>query len=118
MCVRKLSKKEHPLVIVHYFPLVSVPITLPFLWGQALLPVGWEWFWLLAIGVLTQLGQVWITQGLKLLPAAQASSINYAQVIFAVIWGLIFFNEYVDTLTIIGGIFVFIATLISISSRS
>lgn len=32
--VRQLSAHEHPLVIVFYFPFVSVPATLPFFWGS------------------------------------------------------------------------------------
>ena len=72
--VRELSKKEHPLVIIYYFPLVSVPITIPFIFTQGVLPIGMDWFWLIGVGIFTQLGQVWITKGLSLLPAAEASS--------------------------------------------
>ncbi len=117
VCVRKLSKKEHPLVIVHYFPLVSIIITIPFLWGKGLSPNGIEWFWLLSIGILSQIGQVLITKGLSLIPAAQACSISYAQVLFAFAWGLLIFNESINKWMLIGASFVFISTLISISSR-
>ncbi|ABX08635.1 DMT family transporter [Prochlorococcus marinus] len=115
--VRKLSKKEHPLVIVHYFPLVSAPICLPFLFSEGVIPLGMEWLWLLGIGLFTQLGQVWITKGLSLLPAAQASSINYTQVIFATIWGMLFFSEFLNIYVVTGAICVFGATLISLSAR-
>ena len=37
-----------------------------------------DWVWLLGVGLFTQLGQVWLTQGLTALPAARATSINYA----------------------------------------
>ncbi len=115
--VRKLSKKEHPLVIVHYFPLVSAPICLPFLFSEGVIPLGMEWLWLLGIGLFTQLGQVWITKGLSLLPAAQASSINYTQVIFATIWGMLLFSEFLNIYVVTGAICVFGATLISLSAR-
>ena len=81
------------------------------------MPVGIEWFWLVGIGVMTQLGQIWITEGLTILPAAQASSINYAQVLFAIIWGLTLFKESLDKWIVLGAFLVFIATLISISAR-
>ena len=92
--VRKLSIKEHPLVIVYYFPLISIPITLPLVLAKGVMPIGIEWIFLLGIGLFTQLGQIWITKGLSLLPAAQASSINYTQVIFAAIWGVLIFSEF------------------------
>ncbi|KGG15069.1 Integral membrane protein [Prochlorococcus sp. MIT 0602] len=113
--VRKLSKQEHDLVIVFYFPLVSIPITLPFLLKQGVYPAGSEWLWLLGIGLFTQIGQVLITRGLSLLPAGYAGSINYTQVLFASMWGVLFFAEPLTLYIIIGAGCVFGATLISIS---
>ena len=59
---------------------------------HGVLPTGMEWSWLLGVGVFTQLGQVLITKGLSLLPAGRASSINYAQVLFATLWGIFLFR--------------------------
>ncbi len=115
--VRQLSAREHPLVIVFYFPLVSVPATLPFLANGMVLPTSSDWIWLLGVGLLTQLGQVWLTKGLAALPAARATSINYAQVAFATLWGVLFFAEPVTGTVIIGAICVLGATLISLSAR-
>ncbi len=116
VCVRKLSKKEHPMVIIYYFPLISIPITLPLIANQAVMPIGAEWLWILGIGLFTQLGQIWITEGLRLLPAAQASAINYVQVLFATLWGILIFGEAVNLSMILGALCVLIATLISLSS--
>ncbi len=118
ICVRKLSRQEHPLVIVHYFPLISVPIALPFLFSSGVIPVGVEWVWLIGIGIFTQLGQIWITEGLTLIPAAQASSINYVQVLFASTWGIILFAEKLNDWTIIGSFFILVATILSLSSQN
>ena len=115
--VRQLSVREHPLVIVFYFPLVSVPATLPLLVGTFVLPSGSDWVWLLGVGLLTQLGQVWLTEGLAALPAARATSINYVQVAFATLWGVLIFAEPVTGTVIIGAICVLGATLISLSAR-
>ena len=115
--VRQLSVREHPLVIVFYFPLVSVPATLPFLMNQWVMPTGSDWMWLLGVGLLTQLGQVWLTEGLAALPAARATSINYVQVVFATLWGVLIFAEPVTVTVIVGAICVLGATLISLSAR-
>lgn len=115
--VRKLSSEEHPLVIVHYFPLISVPATLPFMAAKSVLPIGVEWIWLIGIGIFTQLGQLWITQGLSVIPAGKASSINYVQVLFATLWGIIIFSEQIDFWGCLGAICILGATLISLSSR-
>ena len=84
---------------------------------EGIWPHGIEWLWLIGIGVLTQLGQIWVTQALSGLPAARATSINYVQVVFAAIWGWLFFSERLDLWVITGAAFVLSATLISLSAR-
>jgi len=117
VCVRKLSVTEHPLVIILYFPLVSIPISLPGVIQQGVMPSGLDWLWLIGVGVLTQLGQIWVTRGLSCLPAARATSLNYVQVIFAATWGWIWFHETVNVLTLAGAALVLMASCISISAK-
>ena len=115
--VRRLSRTEHPLVIILYFPMVSIPLTLPAVLQQGVWPTGMDWLWLLGVGVLTQLGQIWVTQGLSRLPAARATSLNYVQVVFAATWGLIWFEEGVTALSLLGAVLVLAASCISLSAR-
>ena len=116
ICVRKLSSREHPLVIIYYFPLVSIPLSIPFVINDFVLPTGTDWFWIIGIGIFTQIGQFFITEGLTLLPAGQATSLNYSQVIFASIWGVLIFQEAITSSVYVGGICVLISTIISISA--
>ena len=116
ICVRKLSAKEHPLVIIYYFPLVSIPLSFPLIINNFVLPNGIEWIWILGIGLFTQIGQVCITEGLRLIPAGQATSLNYSQVIFSSIWGLLIFDETISSTVYWGGLCVLISTIISMSA--
>ena len=116
ICVRKLSAKENPLVIIYYFPLVSIPLSLPFIINNFVLPIGTDWFWILGIGFFTQIGQLCITEGLRLIPASQATSLNYSQVIFSSIAGIIIFEETLTTEIYLGGFCVLISTIISMST--
>lgn len=109
--VRRLSRSEDPLVIVFYFPLVSVPATLPFVWSNAVLPSGMEWLYLLAIGATSQAGQIWLTRGLARLPAARGTAITYAQVVFATLWGVFFFSEIPSAWTGVGALLIVSGTL-------
>ena len=115
--VRRLSRTEHPLVIILYFPMVSIPLTLPAVLQQGVWPTRMDWLWLLGVGVLTQLGQIWVTQGLSRLPAARATSLNYVQVVFAATWGWIWFEEGVTALSLLGAVLVLAASCISLSAR-
>ncbi len=116
ICVRKLSEKENPLVIIFYFPLVSLPLSLPFIINDFVLPTGIEWIWIIGIGFFTQIGQLCITEGLRLIPAGHATSLNYSQVIFSSIWGFFIFEEAITKEIILGGFCVLISTIISMNA--
>jgi drug/metabolite transporter (DMT)-like permease len=110
VAVREASKTEHPLVIVFFFPLVAVPATLPFI-SSFVWPRGWEWPLLLGVGVSTLLGQIYLTRGLSLIPAARAVTIGYTQILFVTLWGMLFFGEFLDVWSATGSLLVVAGTL-------
>ncbi|MEB3172247.1 MAG: DMT family transporter [Cyanobacteriota bacterium] len=114
--VRALRHSEHPLVIVFYFPLVALVLSLPLVLLNPVLPTGPELLALLGVGLFTQLGQVSLTRGLMALPAARATTISYVQVGFAVLWGWLLFGEVLDAATLAGALLVLAATFIAQSN--
>ena len=51
--VRKLAQTDHPLVIVFYFPLVAMPLSLPWMIAAFVWPQPIDWVLLIVIGVIT-----------------------------------------------------------------
>jgi drug/metabolite transporter (DMT)-like permease len=100
--VRQLRETEEPMTIVFYFPLVATPLALPTAIPGAVWPTPIQWAILLAIGVVTLLGQVFLTKGLHLVEAGRASAVTYLQVVFAFIWGIVFFGEYPTVWSTVG----------------
>ena len=116
ICVRKLAEKENPLVIIYYFPLVSIPLSLPFIINDFVIPTASDWIWIIGIGFFTQIGQLCITEGLRLIRAGQATSLNYSQVIFSSIFGFFIFKETISKEIYLGGLCVLMSTIISMST--
>jgi drug/metabolite transporter (DMT)-like permease len=111
--VRELGRSEHPLVIVFWFPLVSVPLSLPLVLLDPVAPTPVELLWLLAVGLFTQLGQLGLTRGLTGLPAARATTIGYAQVPFAALGGWWLFGEPFDARRMLGALLVLVAAVLA-----
>lgn len=84
--VRQLARTEPSLVIVFYFPLIATPLAIPWAVATWVTPQPIDWLLLVAIGVATQVGQVFLTMGLALERAGKATSVGYLQVAFAMIW--------------------------------
>lgn len=109
--VRSLGAREHPLIIVFYFPLVTVPASLPFAIAGWVWPTSWEWLVLLGVGISTQIGQVYLTRGLQLEPAGRATSVAYLQIVFAGLWGVLFFSEHPGVWSLAGALLILGSTL-------
>ena len=110
--VRKLAQTEHPLVIVFYFPLIAAPLALPWAIHSFIVPSPLECLLLVAIGVATQGGQVFLTQALAIERAGRAASIGYLQVAFAMTWQIAFFGELPTRWTLGGAALILGGTLV------
>lgn len=108
--IRTLTR-EHPLVIVFYLPLVTVPVTIPLVGASAKWPTPLEWLVLLGVGISTQIAQVYMTRGLQMERAGRATAVGYLQIVFAAVWGAAFFGEYPDAWTLLGALLIVGSTL-------
>ena len=91
---------------------------IPALVGNFVWPTAYECLLLLGVGLSTQFLQVALTKGLKLVPAGPATALLYVQVLFAAIWGLVFFEEALDALTILGAGLILAGTVSLFMRRS
>jgi drug/metabolite transporter (DMT)-like permease len=116
-CVRKLGKSEHPLVIIFYFPLVCLPLT--GVWSVLVweTPVGIEWLYILLLGLCTQLGQYCMTRSYQHAEISQVAIINYTEVLFAIVLGLVLFGENFNLLTYLGMALVVVGVVLNVFIR-
>jgi drug/metabolite transporter (DMT)-like permease len=108
--VRRLSRREDPVVIVFYFALLATVGSVPLTAMNPVLPTAWEWAALGGIGVVTQVAQVFLTKGLREERAGRAMAVGYMQILFAALWGLIFFAEFPDVWSGAGALVIILAT--------
>ncbi len=91
--VRKLRETEHPMVIIFYFQIVGLVVSIPFLFFYWKTPVGLDWLYLLLVGIFSQLGQVFLTNAFSRERAANVAIIVYSGLIYAISIGWIFYGE-------------------------
>lgn len=114
--VRKLRKTDDPAVVVFYFPLVAVPLSIAPVFRDATMPTPFEWLLLLGIGVSTQIAQEYMTKSLHNEPAGRATAVSYVQVAFAYGWGLALFGEVPNALSVVGACVV-AASILALAGR-
>lgn len=100
--IRKLKTSEHPLVIIFYFPLVTLPIVGTYSYFNWVMPQGWEWVLLIAIGVLTQFAQYFMTLSYQSEALSKVANLNFVGIIYALGFGYVLFGETFNLLTYLG----------------
>jgi drug/metabolite transporter (DMT)-like permease len=91
--VRSLRGKEHPLTVVLHFQLVGAVVGFFSLFFQWESPHGWEWIYLLMVGVFSQIGQVFLTYALQKEKVAGVAIVNYTGLVYAIVTGWVVFAE-------------------------
>ena len=116
--IRDLSSTEPTMRIVFYFSITSTLVSA--------IPLLWSWHtptWQTALamsfaGLSATIGQFLLTYSYSLAPAAYIGPYSYSTVIFAAIYGWIFWAEAPDSYTLTGAILIIVAGIITLQRRS
>ncbi len=102
-CVRGLAKQGVAgSFIVFFFSAFSVVVLAPYVITHYEAMSAYQWLMMLGIGLSSALGQFGITYGYAYAPAKSVSVFEYMQVVFAALFGFIFFAEIPDLYSWIG----------------
>jgi drug/metabolite transporter (DMT)-like permease len=104
-------RHDPPLLVVFYFATVTVLLGAPIAAVGFTPPTPFEVFVVIAVGVATHVGQLWITWAFRLERAGRASAVGYLQIVFAAGWGWLLFDDVPDLWTWAGAALITLATL-------
>lgn len=114
MAVRKLSKTEHTLTILVWFPLATIPLSLiaTLHAGRAALPrTGLEFAGHLLIYATALAGQVTLTEGLARAGAARATAVTMTGPVFGLLFGWLLFGTSPSPASLAGTVVVITAVV-------
>lgn len=117
--IRRLKLSEHPLVIIFYFPLITIPIT-----GTYLIFSGWvtpnfiELVVLIIIGLATQFAQYFMTKAYQAEDLSKISSIQYLGIVFAVLFGFLLFDETYTVKSFTGILIVLLGVVLNVGFKN
>jgi drug/metabolite transporter (DMT)-like permease len=112
--IRKLTNTEPAMRVVFYFSLASTLVSaVPLAWHWQT-PADTQWLPLLLIGILSTAAQIFMTRGYACAPAAQVGPFLYTIVVFAALFGWLFWQEIPDVLSFSGAALVALAGILTI----
>jgi drug/metabolite transporter (DMT)-like permease len=111
--IRRMSASEPTIRIVFYFSALGTLISaVPIIWSWQS-PQPTIWCLLVLIGMLAAVGQILLTKGYSLAPAAQVGPLTYGNVVFSTFLGWLFWGESLDAMTWAGAVLICIAGIIA-----
>jgi len=111
LTVRSLAKTEHPAVVMFYPPLF-IALLAPIFAGEWVVPTATEWCTILGVALFMNMGQYYMTRGYAIESAARICGVSSLEIVFAVIWGMMFLGEIPDIWTVLGGSLIVFGTLV------
>jgi drug/metabolite transporter (DMT)-like permease len=112
--IRKIKNSEHPLVIMFYFPFITIPIAALISYFVWVVPEGWDWGILLAVGLLTQFAQYFMTLAYQNANLSKVASLSYIGIIYALSFGFLIFGETYSLMVFFGMALVLIGVAMNI----
>lgn len=97
---------EKPSTIVFYFSFISLVVILPFSIIHFVMPSPTQWLYLLGIGVFAGIGQIFLTKAYAYSRASDVAPYQYMHVLFTAIIGIMFLQESLDILSILGSVII------------
>ncbi len=91
--IRKIGDKDHPVVVVNYFMLISTVIGGLLSINDWKTPMGYEWLVLMSLGAFGYFAQLYMTKAMQIGETNQITPFKYLEVVFTTIVGLLWFNE-------------------------
>jgi drug/metabolite transporter (DMT)-like permease len=103
--------------VVLHFQLLGTITGFAFSTTNFVIPQGIDWFYLLMVGVFTQLGQVSMTKSFQTENVSKVSILVYTGVIYATLAGYLFFDEVYNVGTLAGMLMVIAGVGLSVLYR-
>lgn len=108
--IRRLSGKDSPYVIIFWFTTVGSVIALPFALALWVTPLAGDWPLLVSIGFLGLIGQTAFTFAFSTGESSAVAPFDYMRLIFAGLFGYLFFAELPDGWSLTGAAIIMAST--------
>ena len=105
--IKVLGRTKSSITITAYVTVLMIPMTLVpavIVWETPPLEL---WIWLLFIGVIGTLGQIIVTDALKLADITVLMPLDFLKLVWATAFGILLFAEIPDLFTYVGAAIVF-----------
>jgi drug/metabolite transporter (DMT)-like permease len=102
--ISHLKTKENHFVIMLYFPMVTLPLVLIYIFitGDWVWTSAFNWFMMSVVGLCTYFAQYFLTRAYQIGEVSKVSIVSYLGIIYALFFGYFIFEEWYSPIVIVG----------------
>ncbi len=108
--LREMGRTENTITTVFYFYLVGTIVTIPFMFFMGKVPTWEASFFLLLCAVCALVSQLLKTEAIKFIPVSIATAITHVSLIWAAVYGYLFWDDIPETHVIIGAMIIIVSS--------
>jgi drug/metabolite transporter (DMT)-like permease len=116
--VSKIEHKEHPLVVIFYAYLVTIPLAGTYLLYNFVMLQAQDWLIIGVISILGHMAHYYTVKAYQIGPAASVSATSYIAVVYALLFGYLFLGEILPQLKLLGVCLVLLGVLLNLFSQN
>lgn len=106
ICIRSLGQTYHTYEIIFYFMITATVVSVPLMWNSFVMPDPRECFFLINIGVVSLLAQVFLTKAFTHENVVVVETVRYIGIVFNGLWGFVFWHEIPDMFSVLGALMI------------
>ena len=116
--IKSLIRTQSPVAVVFFMGVIMTPLSLPFLLMQWQMPVGTEWLWLIALGLVSVSFQIALSMAIASTDLVHILPYDFSRLLFVSVIAYFFFGEVLDGWTLVGSLIIIGATVTSTHHES
>jgi drug/metabolite transporter (DMT)-like permease len=111
LVTRSLGQRMHPIAMQLHTATVAAAICVPIMIIangsdivplDPVMPTGIDWVWLVSVGIAASIAHLMMTYALRMAPTTTLAPLHYLEIVSAVFFGYLIFDDFPDVLTWVG----------------
>jgi len=113
-----IVKYDSPLSIIFYMAVIQLPIGLLLSFDSWVMPSGNMWWWILLAGITALLAHFCLAKAMMFADAMVVVPMDFLRLPLIMIVGLIFYNENIEWLILVGALFMLVGNFINLKNEN
>jgi len=114
---KSLAHTETALGLIFYMSLIQLPIGIVLSAHAWITPEGFQWIWLISIGICALVGHYCLTRAMQLADVSFVMTVDFLRLPLVAIIGVLLYLEPLKVSLLVGGVVILVSNMINVRDQ-